>query len=84
MTDRELRAAAIGVLVYEHLMQTGGAVIEHDADGGLAIAADLVDEFMEYTLKVCSEVDLEAGSEFWMEGMGGLGRNLPRDLPRDN
>lgn len=73
MTDNELRAAAIGILVYEHFVQTGGGDIESQPDGMLDIEADLMDGYVEAALQVCSGIILNEEVSMTMEAIDGEG-----------
>ena len=66
MTDNELRAAAIGILVYEHLLQAGGGV-DICADGKLDLSADIYDGIMEAALRICASVEVGANVALSMD-----------------
>ena len=57
--DDTLRLVAIGILIYEGLEQNGKEALEL-AGGQLNVDADLNNEHMELTLKLCSMIDPDA------------------------
>ena len=56
MTDRELKAAATGIIIYEYIIQTGEAPEFPDGTIGEA-ACYLNDEVLEITLQLCASID---------------------------
>ena len=74
MTECELRAAAIGIMVYEHLLQTGGGELEEGESVSeelvrLDMAADIVYEYMEAALELCSFIQIDENVRLRMEGI---------------
>lgn len=55
MTDRELRAAATGIVVYNYIMEHG-APPEPNEDGFVEMVGCLSDEAMEQALEFCSYI----------------------------
>lgn len=54
--DDTLRLVAIGILIYEGLEQNGEVALSLE-NGQLNVDADLCDENLETTIKLCSVID---------------------------
>lgn len=66
MTERELKAAAVGIITYACLLQTGSPP-PIDEEGMLEATAFLVDELLEQTLQICAEASLDDMELFEVE-----------------
>ena len=69
MTERELRAAAVGIMVYKQIEQSGGGEFTRDEDGDLEIEADLIAEWMERAMEVCEGIEIGQGLMVTMEAL---------------
>ncbi len=60
MTDNELKAAAVGIITYVCIMQTGEPP-EIDKDGQIVEASAILDNaILEQTLEICSVADVSS------------------------
>ena len=60
MTDNELKAAAMGIITYVCIMQTGKPP-EIDEDGQIVEASAILDNaILEQTLAICSAADVSS------------------------
>lgn len=65
MSDRDLKLAAIAVITYAYIVQTGHPP-ELDDDGIIMEAAALLDDnAFEKTLELCSYADPDSVEVFW-------------------
>lgn len=67
MTDRELRAAATGIIVYNYIMEHG-APPEPNEDGFVEMVGCLSDEAMEQALEFCSYIAPNVTELEWFDG----------------
>lgn len=66
MNDRELRAAAVGIITYCSIMQTGEPPELDNEEQILEAAAFLDNAILDTTLEICSYADLD-GLELFEE-----------------
>lgn len=66
MTDRELRAAAVGIITYCSMCQTGEPPNLNEEEQILEAAAYLDNEILDKALEICSYADLD-GLELFEE-----------------
>ena len=66
MTDRELRAAAVGIITYCSMCQTGEPPNLDEEEQILEAAAYLDNEILDKALEICSYADLD-GLELFEE-----------------
>lgn len=59
MTDRELRAAAVGIITYCSMCQTGEPPNLNEEEQILEAAAYLDNEILDKALEICSYADLD-------------------------
>ncbi len=59
MNDRELKAAAVGIITYCSICQTGNAPELDDENQIIEAAAFLDNVFLEKALEICSAADLD-------------------------
>lgn len=59
LTDRELKVAAMAVITYNHIVQTGRPPIIGD-DDVIEAEAFLDNEIFEQTLQICAAGDIDA------------------------
>lgn len=64
MTETELRAAAMGIITYVSIVQTGHPPDEVDEDGFIEVAACLNDIAFERALEICADADMSAAELF--------------------
>lgn len=67
MTDRELRCAAAGIIVYNYIVEHG-APPEPDEDGFVEMIGTLSDEAMEQALEYCSYLAPNITELEWLDG----------------
>lgn len=66
MTDRELRAAAVGIITYEHIRQHGEAPPLDTEEQIVEAAAELDNATFDMALQICSYASLD-GLELFEE-----------------
>lgn len=66
MTDRELRAAAVGIITYCSMCQTGEPPNLNEEEQIVEAAAYLDNEILDKALEICSYADLD-GLELFEE-----------------
>lgn len=66
MTDRELRAAAVGIITYCSILQTGAAPELDTEEQILEAVAYLDNAILDKTLEICTYADLD-GLELFEE-----------------
>ena len=59
MTERELKAAAFGIITYCSICQTGEPPTLDSEEQIVETSAILNDDIMELTLEICSAADLD-------------------------
>ena len=59
MTDRELKAAAVGIITYCHLIQTGEIPLLDDDEQIIETSAFLDNAILDKALEICSYADLD-------------------------
>ena len=67
MTERELRAAAFGIITYCSICQTGEPPALNSEEQIVEAAAILNDNIMELTLEICSAANLDGLEMFEAE-----------------
>lgn len=67
MTDRELRAAATGIIIYNYILENG-SLPEPGEDGLVEMVGALSDEAMEMALEFCSCISPNITELEWFDG----------------
>lgn len=66
MNDRELKAAATGIIIYNYI-EEHGTTPEPDENGMVELIGSLSDEIMEKTLEYCSYLSPNIAELEWLE-----------------
>ena len=75
MTERELRAAATGIIVYNYIMEHGSP-LEPNEDGFVEMVGCLSDEAMEQTLEFCSYLSPNVTELEWFDDVDEDGEDV--------